>query len=280
MYIRCWGARGSIPVSGEEYLKYGGDTACLEIRTAANDTVVIVDAGSGVRPLANQLLDEGRQVYTFLFTHAHWDHILGFPFFKPLYSSDNSIRIFGCPISQGNMQTLLSKTMSAPYFPVPFDEIRARIVYSEFCDVPLVVDGMHIETIPLSHPNLGVGFRFMENGKRFVFLTDNELGFRHVGGRAFEEYVDFCMGADLLIHDAEYTPEDYQDRRGWGHSTYSQAVELALAAKVGALGLYHHNQDRSDGAVDAIVDRSRRLIDEHGGNVRCFGVSQAWSVSL
>ncbi|MGE4293101.1 MAG: MBL fold metallo-hydrolase [Desulfovibrio sp.] len=280
MYIRCWGARGSIPVSGPEYIKYGGDTACLEIRTAANDVVVIVDAGSGLRPLANQLMDEGRHDYTFLFTHAHWDHILGFPFFKPLYSSRNTVHIFGCPISQGNMQTLLSKTMSAPYFPVPFDEVRARIGYQEYCDNPLVIDGMRIETIPLSHPNMGVGFRFTEKDRRFVFLTDNELGFRHPGGRTFDEYVQFCEDADLIIHDAEYTPEDYLKRRGWGHSTYEQAVELALAAGAGMLGLFHHNQDRPDTEVDAIVARSSDLIRLRGVGLPCFGVSQTWSVRL
>ncbi len=280
MYIRCWGARGSIPVSGQEYLKYGGDTACLEIRTAANDTVVIVDAGSGVRPLANQLVEEGRRDYTFLFTHAHWDHILGFPFFKPLYSPRNSIKIYGCPISQGNMQTLLSKTMSAPYFPVPFEEVRASIGYKEYCDKPLVIDGMSVETIPLSHPNMGVGFRFTERDRRFVFLTDNELGFRHPGGRSFEEYARFCEGADLLIHDAEYTLEDYAQRRGWGHSTFEQAMNLALAANVGLVGLYHHNQDRPDAEVDFMVERARNLAEQRGSATSCFGVSQTWSVTL
>lgn len=280
MYIRCWGARGSIPVSGPEYIKYGGDTACLEIRTGNSDSVVIVDAGSGVRPLSNSLIREERREYTFLFTHAHWDHILGFPFFKPLYLRDSVIDLYGCPTTQGNMQTLLARTMSAPYFPVPFDELRAEIRYGEFCRNAMMLDGMRVECIPLSHPNMGVGFRFSEGDTSFVFLTDNELGHVHRGGRDFSEYVEFCAGADLLLHDAEYLPEEYPQRKGWGHSSFDQVVELALAADVGTLGLFHHNQDRVDADVDDIVARCRALLVERGSDMKCFGVSQTWTTRL
>lgn len=279
MYIRCWGARGSIPVSGPEYLQYGGDTTCLEIRTAARDAVVIVDAGTGLRPLANRLLAEGRRDYTFLFTHAHWDHILGFPFFKPLYSPHAGIRIFGCSAAQGDMHKLLARTMSTPYFPVPFAEVRAEVEYREHCGSPLVLDGMRIETIPLSHPNGGVGFRFTEGERSFVFLTDNEPGYAHPGARDFEDYVRFCAGADILLHDAEYTEEEYARRRGWGHCTVERAVDLAVSAGVRALGLFHHNQDRSDDAVERMVELGRERCGKRGGP-SCFGVAQGWSATL
>lgn len=280
MIIRCWGARGSIPVSGPEYERYGGDTTCLEIRTGASDQIVVVDAGSGIRRLANRVLAEKRFEFTFLFTHVHWDHILGFPFFKPIYSEKARLNIFGCPRLQGNMETLLSRTMDAPYFPVPYEVVRARLDYHQECPDVLDVDGMRVEYIPLSHPNSGRGFRFTEAGRTFVFLTDNELDHPHRGGRSYEDYVEFCRGADLLFHDAEYTDEEYEQRTTWGHTAYRRALQLAMDAGVARFGLFHHNQDRPDEGVTAMVDDCRRIVAERGGGPECFAVSQTTEVEL
>ncbi|QJT10541.1 MBL fold metallo-hydrolase [Oceanidesulfovibrio marinus] len=281
MVIRCWGARGSIAVSGEEYLRYGGDTTCIEIRTSADD-ILIVDAGTGIRRLGNSLLAEGRHKFSMIFTHAHWDHILGFPFFKPLHRKESSIDVYGCPMETGDMQTLLAQTMSAPHFPVPYDEIHAQINYHPRCETGRAHDilGLTVESIPLSHPNLGLGYKFTEAGKTFVFLTDNELGYVHPGGRSFEEYVEFCRGADFLIHDAEYTDADYQRARKWGHSTYAGAMQLALAAGVEHFGLFHHNQDRTDSEVDAMVEACRKIAADAGQPIRCFAVTQNMDISL
>jgi len=273
MFIRCHGARGSIPVSGEGYLKYGGDTTCFEIRTR-NDEVIIVDAGSGIRRLGNNLLREGRFQYNILFTHSHWDHILGFPFFKPIYSEHCSIRFFGCRTTQGDIQMLLSKTMSAPYFPYPFEKLKAELHYDHECRDSFFIDGIEIASIPLSHPNGGMGFRFTENGRIFVFLTDNELRHRHRGGGTFDDYASFCRGADLLVHDSEFTPEEYTAKITWGHSSYTDALDLAMAAGVRHLGLYHHNQDRDDAAQDAIVAHCRDILRERGSNLRCTAIRQ------
>lgn len=279
MLIRCYGARGSIAVSGPEYLRYGGNTTCLELRTSADD-VIVVDAGSGLRALGNRLMAEGRTRLTMFFTHSHWDHILGFPFFKPIYREASEIDIYGCPLEQGNMQTLLARTMAPPYFPVPFRDLSARVRYFEHC-AETRIGGFTVSTIPISHPNLGVGYRFEEEGRRFVFLTDNELHHPHRGGRSFEEYAAFCRGADLLIHDAEYTREDYERTRGWGHSLYTDALELALAAGVSRFGLFHHNQDRCDDAIDAMVEDCRRLAVARGRpELDCFGVTQDMEIRL
>jgi phosphoribosyl 1,2-cyclic phosphodiesterase len=226
MLIRCYGARGSIPVSGPEYDRYGGDTTCLEVRSR-NDEVIVIDAGSGIRRLGNRLLAEGRRDFQFIFTHSHWDHILGFPFFKPLYDPRTTIHITGCPTAQGNIRTLISRTMDFPFYPVPFDRLTSRVEYSGECALAFRIDTIDISYIPLCHPNLGQGYRLEEAGKSFVFLTDNELSYPHRGGRSFEEYAAFARGADLLVHDAEYTPEEYEHRRGWGHSHYVEALELA-----------------------------------------------------
>mgnify|MGYP001306773039 CR=1 FL=1 len=141
MFIRCWGSRGSIPVSGREYLRYGGDTTCLEIRTR-NDHVIIVDAGTGIRRLGNFLLQEKRYSYDLLFTHAHWDHLMGFPFFKPLYREEVEIRIQGCPFAQKFVETMLSRVMSPPNFPVRYGELTAHIVHEPVCPERFEIDGI------------------------------------------------------------------------------------------------------------------------------------------
>jgi len=279
MIIRCYGARGSIAVSGEEYLTYGGDTTCLEIRSK-NDKIIIVDAGSGIRRLGNNLLNEQRFEYDIIFTHSHLDHISGFPFFKPIYNEKTTINLMGCPTTQGNLRKLLSRAMGPPLFPVPFEDLKARINYSADCPIRFSIDSVEIFPINLSHPNVGMGYKFIEDGKTFVFLTDNELGYRHRDGRNFEEYADFSKDADLLIHDAEYTPEEYKMTKAWGHSTYIDALSLALTAKVKRLGLFHHNQDRNDTDQDAIVQKCREVIESKKNDMECFALTQTTELTL
>lgn len=279
MIIRCYGARGSISVSGSEYLKYGGETTCLEIRSK-NDEIIIVDAGSGVRRLGNRLLSEQRFEYHMLFTHSHWDHILGFPFFKPIYHEKTIIHLTGCPATQGNMKKLLFRALAEPFFPFRFDRLKSRIDYSGDCPLNQRIDSIEIFSINLSHPNLGRGLKFVEDGKTFVFLTDNELAYRHRNGLTLDDYAGFARDADLLIHDAEYSEEQYKKTRTWGHSTYSQALELALEAGVKSLGLFHHNQDRTDADLDAIVLECRQVIKDRGVNMECFALTQATELTL
>lgn len=279
MIIRCHGARGSIPVSGKQYLKYGGDTTCLEVRSK-NDNIIIVDAGSGIRSLGNQLIQEERYEFTMIFTHSHWDHILGFPFFRPLYNQKTTIKLFGCPMAQGDIKKILSKTMSPPYFPLSFDKVNASIIYEPDCAESYKVDSIEVFSINISHPNLGSGFKFVEDGKTFVFITDNELGYQHYGGRSFAEYAEFSKDADLLIHDAEYTPEEYKVTKTWGHSTYLDALRLAQAARVKSFGLFHHNQERTDAEQDAIVKECRKILEQENPNMSCFALTQSTEVTL
>ncbi len=273
MIVRCWGARGSIPVSGKQYLRYGGNTTCIEIRTK-NDHIIIIDAGSGIRELGNLLLSENRYEYTILLTHAHWDHIMGFPFFKPIYSHKTGINILGCPYAQASLKEILSRIMMPPNFPVNFDAISARISYQNTCADSYQVGSVTITPIALSHPNGGNGYKLEEDGKCFIFLTDNELGFRHEGGLDYQDYLNFSHGADLLIHDAEYTEEEYKKTKGWGHSVYKDALKLALNANVKKLGLFHHNQERVDDAVEIIVKECQKEIARYGADMECFAVSQ------
>src|SRR4030042_1574571 len=156
MIIRCWGSRGSIPVSGREYVKYGGATTCIEIRTK-NDEIIIIDAGSGIRKLGHKLLKEKKHSYNMIFTHAHWDHLLGFPFFQPIYTNKTRIKMYGYPFAQKSVKELIKISMTPPYFPVNFEDIRADISYHEALKEKLHIDSVTIIPISLSHPNGGGG---------------------------------------------------------------------------------------------------------------------------
>ena len=279
MKITCWGARGSIPVSGKEYVKYGGDTTCIEIRSK-DDDIIIIDAGTGMRKLGNKLLASDKRAYNILFTHAHWDHLMGFPFFKPIYMKGTKISMFGCPYAQSSIKEILSKSMVAPYFPVEFSQLQAEITSQGICEESFAIGPIQVRPIQLNHPNQGLGYKFTEDGKSFVFLTDNELSLHHSGGAEYQDYLDFSSGVDLLIHDAEYTAEQYKMTKGWGHSVYTDALRLAMEAGVGQFGLFHHNQERSDADLDRIVEDCRGIAENGSSKVRCFAAQAGMEIDL
>lgn len=279
MIIHCWGSRGSIAVSGKEFTKYGGDTTCIEIITNAGD-LIILDAGTGIRPLGNRLMEEGRKKISLLLTHAHWDHLSGFPFFKPIYNKDCEIKIYGPEQTQESLKGIISKTMTSPYFPIELEDISAKITFRGMGHKNYSIGSVKIDTIPLSHPNQGVGYRIQEDGRSFVFLTDNELTYHHPIGLSYESYVKFASGADLLFHDAEYSRDEYKTTEGWGHSVYEDTVQLAIDAGVKALGLFHHNQDRTDKEVDRIEKACRKIIAAKGSKMECFAVAAGTEIKL
>lgn len=279
MYIKCWGARGSIPVSGIEFLKYGGNTTCIEIRNS-DDDILIIDAGTGIRKLGNQLIKKNRNRINIIFTHAHMDHVWGFPFFKPIYIKGIQINIFGCPFAQKSIKDILSKSMTSPYFPVNFEDIKAEIVFHGACKEKFSINSLEITPILLSHPNRGVGYKLVEDNKSFVFLTDNELTFKHPGGLEYQDYLDFSYNSDILIHDSEFTEEEYKKTKTWGHSVYKDALNLALEANVKQFGLFHHNQERTDLALDKIVKRCKSIIKNRKSSLECFAVYEGMEINL
>jgi ribonuclease BN (tRNA processing enzyme) len=268
MEITCWGSRGSIPVSGKAYLKYGGDTTSLEIRSKSGD-IIAVDAGTGIRRFGNKLADE-RKVSTvnFIFTHAHWDHLMGFPFFKPLYSIRSRFHMHGCPFHSQFVESILSTVMAPPNFPVKYDDVKAQMTYESACPQKFEIGSVTVTPIPISHPNGGSGYKFSEDG------------YSHPGGMKFKDYVEFAAGADLLIHDSEYTPEEYKTFIEWGHSVYSDVLQLAREAGVKKLGLFHINQERTDEQMDDMVDACRQYIAEKDLKLECFGVASDMTFKL
>jgi phosphoribosyl 1,2-cyclic phosphodiesterase len=278
MEIKFWGARGSIPVSGPEYDRYGGDTACVSLLDAKG-FISIVDAGTGIRPLGKDMLARGPKSCRMFLTHSHWDHIMGFPFFAPLYKKDFVMAIAGCPGAVHDVRDMIANVMRAPNFPVDFSSIEAKIDFQNSC-CGIDSNLLTAEPVPLSHPNGGNGYIFRENTKTFVFLTDNELRHKHNGGLDLEYYIKACRGADLLVHDAEYLPEEYAKHKGWGHSTWEQALELAARSGVKRLGLYHHNADRTDEQVDKLVADCRAQAAKTGVKTEIFAVAQGMRIDL
>lgn len=278
MYIKCWGARGSSPVSGKEFLKYGGDTSCLEIKAGNPQQIIIMDFGTGVLPLGRSLIESKNVHIHALFTHTHWDHIMGFPLFPLLFVPGSSITFYYNPKFQGNPRKLIAENMmAAPHFPVRMDSMPVTIYYKQI-DSQFKINGIKIKTIPLSHPNLGLGFRLEYEGKSFVFLTDNELGFRHRGGKSMDEYAQFCRDVDLLIHDSEYfTREEYLKHQSFGHSHAEQVVELARKARVKSLGLFHHNRERTDTQID---DFLKTISFNRADVLNIFAVAQGQKIRL
>ena len=280
MKIKLWGCRGSIPVPGKDTLKYGGNSTCLEIRPHEGG-VIIVDAGSGIRLLGKQLLKEKKinNLYLIL-THSHWDHLSGFPFFTPAYYSRYKINVYGGPNAQGTLKRYLSQQMTAPFFPIDFNLMKASFNFDHECPDMGSIGLVDFIPIPLSHPNGGYGFKFHKKGKNFVFLTDNEPSFPHPGGLPKEKYIEFCKDADLLIHDAQYTDNDYKTTKGWGHSTFSDATHIAIEARVKNFGLFHHDPDRTDNDLEKQVEICRRQIKKSGVKVNCFASAEGQEIII
>jgi phosphoribosyl 1,2-cyclic phosphodiesterase len=285
MYIKCWGSRGSIPVSGKEYLRYGGDTTCIEI-IAKTGEIVIIDAGTGIRRLGKSLLERKKSEYYLLLTHTHWDHILGIAFFKPLLYSNTRVFVQDRKFAGINTEGVLNKVLKPPFFPVMLKNLRADIRFDASLNDNFSIGSLNIETIPTSHSQGSLGYKFTEDGKSFVFLTDNELGFAHPQSRKIEDYIKFAENASLLFHDAEYTRDEYGCRTGWGHSSIPDVLDLALKARVKKLGMIHLNQDRTDDQVDAIVKESRLFFKDKNQPkhknwlIDCFAVPYNFEIDL
>ena len=280
MVITIWGCRGSINVSGPDTLRYGGNSTCLEIRPREGGEI-IVDAGSGIRLLGKKLIQDRSidELYMIL-THAHWDHLSGFPFFMPAYFDRYTINIYGGPKAQKSLKSYFSHQMEPPFFPIDFKTLKATFNFGYECPQMGSIGLIDFIPIPLSHPNGGYGFKFIKEGKTFIFLTDNELDVTHPGGLTRQEYVKLCQNADLLIHDAQYTDEEYKITRGWGHSTYHSATHLAMEAGVKEFCLFHHDPDRTDDDLDRQVAYCNKLIDKAGSSVRCYAAQEGMRIDI
>lgn len=253
MKIRFWGTRGSIPSPGPSTVRYGGNTSCVEVRLS-DGSLIILDAGSGIRPLGASL---GRCEGTLLLSHYHWDHIQGFPFFGAAYNPQSAIDVFAPPFGDKGPFELLSGQMEYPYFPAPASDLVGVRSYTLTSCVPFQVGSATVRAAELSHPGLTYGYRIEENGFTFVYMSDDEPDVSSPD--ILQGIVDLAEGADLLLHDCQYDEAEYSTRHGWGHSTPRQAARIAKAAGVGHLLLFHHDPSHSDEQVEALAEEARRL---------------------
>ena len=263
MEIKFWGTRGSIPAPGPQTLEFGGNTTCVEV-VLANGQRVVIDGGTGLRLLGRHLMENQIPCrFHLILTHGYWDHLLGIPFFEPIYLESTKVIVDGWPPAFQGMTRVFDSHMGDGFFPVAFDHLKADIDYlNTVASGTLDLDGVLIDSIHLNPPQGGLAFRFREGKHTMVFMTDNELGAAR--GRRIPEFVEFVGGCDLLIHDAQYLPEEISERRGWGHSTYDEVVALAQEAEVHNLLFTHHDPGRSDAGVEKIVALAREMMAAHG----------------
>jgi phosphoribosyl 1,2-cyclic phosphodiesterase len=279
MEIRFWGARGSIPSPGPSTLEFGGNTTCLEVVLRSGRRIVI-DAGTGIRLLGDHLQTTVATIRIhLLLTHNHWDHLIGLPFFLPIYREDSEVQIDGWPLAFQALKRVFDDHMGDGFFPVAFEQLKAHMNFlNQISRKPLVLDDAQIDSLPLNHPQGCLGFRFREDNQTLVFITDNEIGLD--GGSRFPDFVNFAQGADLLIHDAQYLPEDMATHRGWGHSSFEEAVHLALEAGVKSLLLTHHDPGRTDAQVRELVSRARQMVQVSGQALTVDAVREGDEISL
>lgn len=298
-YLRFWGVRGSYAAPFASHLKVGGNTSCVEVRHG--DHVLICDAGTGIIPLGNQLLqqDKVRELLIML-THYHWDHVCGLPFFVPAFIPEWKISFFGPGDDNKEVQKHVSAQMRAPYFPVGTESWLANINYLSPEKNGRKYGPMTIEHNNVHHPGTTYGYRIKINGKTVIYISDNECKYieKSVSQRKSElndeeqiiyddmvreehaSELGLIKDADILIHDAQYTPEDYQKKKGWGHSCYIDTINMAIDAGVRELYLYHHDPNYDDAAIEAIHKAAEKIIRDRQSSLKCHIAREGLRVDL
>lgn len=254
LQLKVWGVRGSIPTPVRENLGYGGNTPCLEVRSASGQ-ILIIDAGTGIRDLGNSLVEElgGQPMSLRVFlSHFHGDHIHGLPFFAPLNYAENEVTFYARPRS-ASLEEVLGAHIREPFFPVDFSSFVARKNPVDIGLEPLTLEDVTVRPFPLAHPQGATGYRIESQGATIVYASDHEHGDPELDDTLRE----LSRDADILIYDAQFTPEEYERHRGWGHSTWLEATRVAREAGVGQLILFHHSPFRDDESLDRVVGEAK-----------------------
>lgn len=279
MRVQFWGTRGSLPKPGPTTLRYGGNTSCVEVRTA-DGTLVVLDCGTGAHGLGVALAAAAEQPVRghLLITHTHWDHIQGFPFFAPLFVRGNELDIYAPGGLGQQLEVTLAGQMEYTYFPITLAQCGAAIRFHDLSEGQFEIGPLRVTARYLNHPALALGYRLEVDGAVLVYAVDHEPHARDRGGpaagrdgapahREDQRHVEWLAGADLVIHDAQYTVEEYPQRTNWGHTPAEWAVDYALAARAKRLALFHHDPQRSDAALDRLAEVCRQRAAGSGLDV-------------
>jgi phosphoribosyl 1,2-cyclic phosphodiesterase len=285
VYVRFWGTRGSIATPGRQTAKYGGNTACVEVQ-AADGTVIVFDCGTGARELGLHLWRcASRPLRLHLFIgHTHWDHIQGFPFFKPAFLPTTELHIYAPRGFQCSLEETLAGALRDPYFPMKLRDLRSHLHFTELEEGFFEVGSVRVETQYLNHTAPTLAYRISSRGTTVAYVTDHEpfwkpegLTFHHPGDR---RHIAFLKGVDLLIHDAQYTAAEYPSRVGWGHSTIEYAIDVALDAGAGQLALFHHDPSHDDATLRRLEAAARARVATHGASLKVFAAAEGRALEV
>jgi len=294
MRIKFWGTRGSVPTPGPLTVKYGGNTPCVEVQ--AGKTRIVIDAGTGIREMGRAVARSGDPApeIHLLISHAHWDHIQGFPFFAPVLNPKAKIRVYGCQGTGHRLEKVLGMQMDDDYFPLSFQELAADIRFVEIETNPFTVGETQVESTFLNHPGLALGFNVVHEGRKFCYCSDTEpfrdlllredaSGCSQIG-RYVEsldrKIVEFATGSDLFVIDGMFTDDEYGKRLGWGHSSMSDALMVGISAGVKRLYIYHHEPNHSDAFLDDMVERARASVRDKGSSMEVYCAKEGEEVEI
>jgi len=289
--IKIYGNRGSIPVPGELSVKYGGNTPCVRVCNDNGKNYLILDAGSGIRELGNEIVRQNRiKNIDIIITHSHWDHIQGLPFFKPLYTEGFLVNVYAPGDTMKIVEDIINIQMLPKYFPVGPEVFKSKIKYFNLEEgKPFEIKSFKLNSIQNHHSPGTFSYKVSSKDKSFVFMTDNEIYFEaeknktpdlETVARLNKDLIDFCKGTDLLIHDMMYTPEDYRERIGWGHSCTKSAAYFASLVNPGKLIYFHYDPDYTDEQIDEIVDEAQSLLSELNDKIESFPSKQNLTITL
>lgn len=286
--VRFWGVRGSIPTPGPATSRYGGNTSCIELDV--DGTTIVCDAGTGARELGIELMSRTKPLDVhWFFSHAHWDHIQGFPFFTPVYVPGHRFTIYGVRTGDTRFARLLSGQMHSSYFPVDFQDLAGNIEAGDLGEGEKVIGGVTVRVMEQHHPGVSYAYSFEKDGVKVVYATDNEIDQLLVDKelplrdpkalRTFPaELVEFCRGAALLVCDGQYSDADYPQRVGWGHPRATTVVDLAVQAGVDRLAVFHHDPMHSDADVEALIETCRERAFNHGSELVVFAAREGFEI--
>ncbi len=298
-FLRFWGVRGSVPVPGPTTVRYGGNTSCVELRIGGE--VLILDCGTGIRALGDDLQDEfqGQPLgLSLLITHSHWDHVQGFPFFQPAYEARNQIRVFGFEGAREGLAGIFSGQMESPYFPIGLGQLPSHVVFEELKRMEFNVGRIPVRAAFVNHPGICVGYRIEADGCPIVYVPDHEPFLRKLiasqpageaaagvaatdfARREDERFIEFIRDAGVLILDAQYDEPEYRAHVGWGHSCVEDAVDLAIRGRARRLFLFHHDPSHTDEQLDGMLQQARALAVARGSSIQIDLAREGLQVEL